>query len=392
MKHPRRTAGGVSLGSTIVKEPVMSSCLVVFALVATLDAPATTIKIAPGDDSHPPGFLVAPEGSPFIPWGFNYDHDEKGRLLEDYWGNEWPKIEQDFAEMKTLGANVVRIHLQVNKFLRSPDEPNADSLARLKKLLEVATRNRLALDITGLGCYRKKDVPEWYDALDEPSRWKAQARFWSAVAETCANSPAVFCYDLMNEPIVPGGTRKAGDWLGPPFGEFCFVQFITLDQKDRPREEIAKKWVETLTAAIRKSDPNHLVTLGLVDWSLKRPKTLYSGFDPKEVSGPLDFLSVHIYPEAGDAKRAEALATLQGFSVPGKPVVIEETFSLKCGIAEWKKFVEASRKDASGWVGFYWGKTVAECRKSGTIADAIMAEWLDAFRELAPTMKSRSGK
>ena len=29
-----------------------------------------------------------------------------------------------------------------------------------------------------------------------------QARFWEAVAATCRNRPAVFCYDLMNEPIV----------------------------------------------------------------------------------------------------------------------------------------------------------------------------------------------
>ena len=57
-----------------------------------------------------------------------------------------------------------------------------------------------------------------------------QARFWEAVAGRCADSPAVFCYDLMNEPVVPGGKRKAGDWLGPPFAGKHFVQFITLDQ------------------------------------------------------------------------------------------------------------------------------------------------------------------
>jgi hypothetical protein len=28
------------------------------------------------------GFVLAPSGRPFVPWGFNYDHDETGRLLE----------------------------------------------------------------------------------------------------------------------------------------------------------------------------------------------------------------------------------------------------------------------------------------------------------------------
>ena len=29
------------------------------------------------------GFVLEPSGKPFIPWGFNYDHDSHGRLLED---------------------------------------------------------------------------------------------------------------------------------------------------------------------------------------------------------------------------------------------------------------------------------------------------------------------
>jgi hypothetical protein len=55
-------------------------------------------------------FIRAPSGRSFTPWGFNYDHDEQLRLLEDYWVSEWPKVEEDFGEMKALGANVVRGH------------------------------------------------------------------------------------------------------------------------------------------------------------------------------------------------------------------------------------------------------------------------------------------
>ena len=31
------------------------------------------------------GFVLVPSGKAFVPWGFNYDHDEQGRLIEDYW-------------------------------------------------------------------------------------------------------------------------------------------------------------------------------------------------------------------------------------------------------------------------------------------------------------------
>jgi hypothetical protein len=63
-------------------------------------------------------------GKPFVPWGFNYDHDEKGRLIEDYWEDEWPTVEAHFGQMKKLGANVVRVHLQLGKFIDGPDKPN----------------------------------------------------------------------------------------------------------------------------------------------------------------------------------------------------------------------------------------------------------------------------
>jgi hypothetical protein len=149
------------------------------------------------------GFVLDPSGRPFVPWGFNYDHDDKGRLIEDYWEDEWPAVEAHFGQMKRLGANVVRVHLQLGKFLDRPDKPNGKALDRLGKLLVLAERLRLYLDLTGLGCYHKKDVPAWYDGLTEKGRWDVQARFWRAVAGRCAAGPAVFCYDLMNEPVRP---------------------------------------------------------------------------------------------------------------------------------------------------------------------------------------------
>src|SRR5690242_9160902 len=62
-------------------------------------------------------FALAGSDPTFTPWGFNYDHDERGRLLEDYWETEWPRVEKDFRDMKRLGANVVRVHLQFARFM-----------------------------------------------------------------------------------------------------------------------------------------------------------------------------------------------------------------------------------------------------------------------------------
>jgi hypothetical protein len=352
------------------------------AQASTADTKLSLVEVAKDNT----GFVLKDSGQRFVPWGFNYDHDEEGRLIEDYWEQEWPKVEADFAEMKELGANVVRLHIQFGKFMEAADKPNEKSLAQLQKLLLLAEKTGLYLDLTGLGCYHKQDVPAWYDDLDEAGRWKAQAAFWRAVAKTCADSPAIFCYDLMNEPVVPGGKRKEKDWLGPPFAGKHFVQVITLDQAGRQRPEIAKAWTKQLVAAIREVDQRHLVTIGLVDWSLDRPG-LTSGFVPEKIAPELDFLCIHLYPQKG--KLDEDLETLKGFAKVGKPVIIEETFPLKAPLEEFEKFLFASREHASGWVGFYWGKTPAELRRGTTINDAIVLSWLDWFEKNGKKMREK---
>ncbi|XZE55001.1 glycerophosphodiester phosphodiesterase family protein [Planctomycetaceae bacterium SH139] len=335
------------------------------------------------------GFQLSESGRKFVPWGFNYDHDTEGKLIEEYWHKRWADIESDFVEMKELGANVVRIHLQFGAFMKSPAEPREQALAQLKRLLELAERNALYLNITGLGCYHKKGVPAWYDELDEIARWQSQAAFWSSVSQLCSNSPAVFCYDLMNEPVVPGGDSPRQDWLGPAFAGKHFVQFIALDRAGRNRQEIAKSWIKQLVAAIREHDQRHLVTVGFVPWSLDRAG-LTSGFVPSEVSEELDFISVHLYPERGQV--AESIETLREFAVVGKPVLIEETFPLKCDFEEFSQFMDQSTRYADGWLGFYWGVARQEyLQQPATIKNAMMVGWLELFQSNNPMPVGRSG-
>lgn len=357
----------------------MSVCCLLASIGGhVLAADLEAVQVA--DDNR--SFVLEETRRQFVPWGFNYDHDETGRLIEDYWNDGWEKVEDDFGEMKLLGANVVRIHLQFGKFMETPGKPNKHSLDQLGRLIRLAERVGLYLDLTGLGCYHKQDVPEWYDRLDEQKRWDAQARFWESVAARCANSPAIFCYDLMNEPVVAGGQKKRDDWLGPAFAGKHFVQFITLETRGRPRPDIARQWTQHLVTAIRRHDRRHLITVGLAPWSLDRPG-LTSGFIPEKTADDLDFIAVHVYPEKG--KLGEAMETLKGFAVK-KPVVIEEMFPLKCSAEELGGFIDRSKAVASGWIGFYWGKTPEQYGQSKTIADAITMSWLELFREKGKTM------
>jgi Cellulase (glycosyl hydrolase family 5) len=358
---------------------VMLACCLNCTHVVGQDEPMESIGIS----SDGKGFVYSVSKTPFRVHGFNYDHDASGALIEDYWEAEWERVEQDFAEMKSLGANVVRVHLQFAKFMNSAEVPNPESLKRLERLLRLAERERLYLDLTGLGCYHAADVPDWYDQLDEGGRWKAQARFWKAVADVSRTSPAVFCYDLMNEPVVPGGKREDKQWLGGAFAGKHFVQFISLDSDARERPEIAKQWIETLVSSIREVDSRTLITVGLVDWSLDR-KGLTSGFVPSKIADRLDFISFHLYPTTG--MMGEAMETLKGFDL-GKPLLLEETFPLKCSSADLREFLKEAEPVLDGSISFYWGETVAELEAAKRLEKAILAEWLKEFEQIGSSSK-----
>jgi hypothetical protein len=340
----------------------------------TRDATIDRVRVS-DDGTH---FVRGPNAERFVVWGVNYDHDRGGRLLEDYWRDEWPTVVEDFGEIKALGANTVRVHLQLGKFMEAADRPNARNLARLADLVQLAEKNGLYLDVTGLGCYHKRDVPGWYDALAEAERWRVQARFWSAVAEVCRASPAIFCYDLMNEPVLPGEKRET-EWLVGAFGDKHFVQRIALDLAGRTRADVGKAWVADLTAAIRHIDDRHLITVGVIPWSYE-----FKGANPlfysPEVGGPLDFVSVHFYPKKNDV--AGALAALRVYEL-GKPLVVEEFFPLRCSVDEARQFIDGSRSFVDGWISFYWGETLEENRRGKEIQHAIMAEWLEYFQSQA---------
>lgn len=349
-------------------------CLVETALDAhAQEAGRRLARIRPSAD----GTHFVREGTTdrFVVWGVNYDHDGPGRLLEDYWADEWETVVNDFREIRDLGANLVRIHLQVAKFLDAADRPNQTNLERLGKLVKLAEETGLYLDVTGLGCYHKQDTPAWYDALDESGRWEAQAVFWKAVAGVCKGKAAVFCYDLMNEPVVGGGE----DWLpGKPLGGKYFVQRLTKDARGRDGKEIARDWVARLTAAIRSVDDRAMITVGVIPWAQTFPGAKDPFYSPEAV-GPLDFVSVHLYPRKD--KIDDDLKILKGFE-QGKPLIIEEIFPLNAGFEQTEELIEKSRKFVDGWVSFYWGVTIDENEAKKDMTGAILAAWLRKFREL----------
>lgn len=353
------------------------------AELTTRDMP----RVRVADDGN--GFVLAETDRRFVPWGFNY-LGRHGSLAEDDWHTPagWRRVENDFREMRKLGANVVRWHLQFETFMKTPDRPDAQQLARLKRLLSLARSTGLYLDLTGLNCFRLKRIPPWYDALSEADRWKAQVVFWDAVAKTCSGDSVVFCYDLMNEPIITKPGEDDHPWVTGELGGFHFVQRISHGGDERDSRAIAEAWVKLLVGAIRRHDKQALTTVGVIPWAFVWPGAKPVFYAPQALRH-LDIVSIHVYPKPGELdKELKALAVYD----LGKPLVVEETFPLRCSVEELDTFIDAASSRVDGWIAHYFGYTVAEHRAGAEPNGPLVADFLKYWSERARQLTHPSVK
>ncbi len=264
----------------------------------------------------------------------------------------------------------------MHRILVGPDQVHPDAIRQLHSLLNIAERAGMHLKITGLASYQIKDRMPWYDALSDQERWTVQAFFWETVAAACAHSPAVFAYDLVNEPVASG--QPANGWYTGRMGDVEFCQRLALHAGDRTGDAIFREWTTKMVAAIRKHDTKHLITLGMLPF----PAAYQSAIEP------LDFVSPHLYPKTG---KVDAEIELLKKFYWGKPIVIGETFPLSCGADDEREFLLKSRELAHGWLGHWPDKSpaeLAELKQSGkaTIEDAIWLSWVELFKSLGSQM------
>jgi len=169
-----------------------------------------TVKLS----SDARGFSLHPSGKRFVPWGHNYASvDNLERLA-----NDPADVEREFAEKRAAGTTVARIHPEMSRLLAGPEKADPVALDQMRRLLKIASQSGIPLMVTGVACYKIANRMPWYDAMDEQDRWKTQAFFWKTIAETCAQSPAVFAYDLINEPAASArkpavSTRGIERWV-----------------------------------------------------------------------------------------------------------------------------------------------------------------------------------
>jgi hypothetical protein len=316
---------------------------------------------------------------PFVAFGFNYafgqtyptlryfDRPTKARLRV---------VRRDFAEARRTGANTLRVFLEIGQFMDDRRTARKKALDAYERLLRIAERKGLYLDVTGNLNWRPSKRDGWYDRLSERGRWRTQARFWRAVAKRSRGHDSVLCFELTSEPIV----GQSPSWYGGRLGGHDFAQFVARALGGRTPEAVARAWTRRMRKAIRSHDRRHLVTIGL------RPLTSGS-FGPTNVADLLDLLIVHNYPRQDEAEASVDL--VRQFAAAGKPVILGETFQLRGGAATQEKFLTAAAPYLDGFLGFYDGRLPAEVNPV-TYPDFLYRSSLEQMLALRPTLVAQA--
>ena len=358
-RSPGRSRQALVLGASVA---VIAALAVVFDLVPELTGPET----APLPTIRVRGARLYAGTRPWRAFGLNWGAGTHQPIL-DYFDHPTAAglkaLSDELQGARRLGANSMRIFLELGQVMTGPNQTNAATLAGLKDLLAEAARQRVYLDITGNIVWRANSAPAWYDRLSEGARWRVQANFWTAVARTAHGSPAVLCYELSSEPVVsetPGYYQGQGDG-------WTFIQSIaTRDGRDA--RTLARNWTALLAGAVRKQD-NRPVSIGLLP-------SLQGAFAPQNVADLLDLLIIHEYPKQGYSD--DSVALVRAFAALRKPVLLGETFMLNADEATERQFLLDANPHIVGVFEFYDGRDPRHMTVE-TIADAVYQVGLSQF-------------
>ena len=331
--------------------------------------------------------FVTETGKPFVPFGVNYYRPGTGWAPQIWKQFDAEATRKDFARMKELGVNCVRVFLTFHSFYTDPGVLRQEGLDKFDQFLAISEQAGIYVHPTGPEHW--EGPPNWRPvAIAHGGTLKAAEEFWKLFAARYRGRNVIFAYDLKNEPDVGwkidiikpqwnawlekkygSAAKVAVAWKSTNHVEFGKIEIPSAKNALRDpelldfqsfREDIADEWTRRQAAAIKSADPNALVTVGCLQTSV--PSRFwggiddYTGYRPSRQAKFLDFMEIHFYPSEGGGyeyktERGELanLSYLEGIvrevAKAGKPVVLAE-FGWYGG-AEKPKFDKGAHPQAS---------------------------------------------
>jgi len=402
-----------------------------------IDARADLPKIRPASNGR--GFVYAKD-KPFVPFGVTYYRPGTGWAPQVWKDFDAEATRRDFARMKDLGINCVRVFLSYGSFYKEPGRLDPAGMGKFDQFLAMAEAAGIYVHPTGPDLW--EGPPNWpVGGLEDQKTLAALETFWKLFAARYRGSNVIFAYDLRNEPSVgwDGMEIQWNRWRNDKYGlgpsllpmpvppATDALTNVNLLEFQSFREHIADEWTRRQAAAIKSADPAALVTVGMIQWSV--PSLLpslsqYSAFRPRRQARFLDFLTIHFYPlEDGGYKYRthESLArnlsylesVVREVALAGKPVVLGEFGWYGGGVAHFnqgafppateaqqeeydRRAVETSGPFACGWLnwGLFDDPEATDCSELiGLLtADGRVKAWGKTFRSLAGSRKGKASR
>lgn len=400
------------------------------------------------------GFVGKESGQPFVPFGCNYydpDTDWPPKIWRDF---DADRVRRHFELMQGLGVNVCRVFLSVKTFMPRKGELSADGLKKLDTMIAIGKEHGIRFDLSALNNWEGR--PQWWrgDFWSDPDVLAGEAAYLEALFSHYRGEGAIFCVDLANEPQVtwnsPQMRSQWNQWLRrelanrPDEDQAPLRAYMQAHGEDVPpppdkpaendpvlyayqcfREWIGTRWAQQNAQAVKRGDPDRLVSTGLVQWSfpLANSPSGYAAVNPQQIAEAMDFTSVHFYPILANERRlSEQFPLMQQYCKAwvryawcGKPIVVEEFgwagggpkedsgYYTQQEQAAWNTgLIELTRDSACGWL--VW--PFADCIDSKDVSkwaglltqDGKMKAWGTAFQGLArqfkgnPPVRSRPEK
>lgn len=303
-------------------------------------------------------------GKPFVPFGVTYYRPGTSWAPQVWKQFDAEATRKDFARMKELGVNCVRVFLTYHSFYTDSGVLKTEGLEKFDQFLGIAEKAGIYVHPTGPDHW--EGPPNWRPVAVADQRTLQYAEeFWQLFAARYRGRHVIFAYDLQNEPMIDWRTdimppqwhawleKRYGtiEKLTTAWGATSQLQFGAIPVpppknalRNRElldfqsfREYLADEWTRRQAGAIKSADPEALVTVGFLQTSV--PSLIwssvadYAAFRPERQARFLDFLEIHFYPLARGAYEYKSeddelanLAYLESVvrevARPGKPVVL----------------------------------------------------------------------
>lgn len=228
---------------------------------------------------------------PFV-LGVNYWPRRKAM----YWWSDFDasEVREEFAVMREIGLNVVRLFLLWDDFQPDPKSVSSEALKNLIAVADIAVENGLKLDVTFFTGHMSG--PNW------APRW---------LVDDSAGYPSPFCRQLVSQGvIVSEGYRNMFHDAQAIEAERLLLKTVVTALKDHPgiwmwnlgnepdlfawprSAATGRAWVRQMTQLVKEIDDKHPVTCGLHVASLM----VDNGLRVNDVYGETDVAVMHGYP------------------------------------------------------------------------------------------------